>query len=101
MICQVSIQVLRSAKPAAANVRRLNNISDVIFYCSVGERLRALALLNAALVNAEILAFFRNLQNFRVFSVYRHFQFIHSLNKLPFERLPACLIFLSNIKYIK
>ena len=28
----------------------LNNISDVIFYCSVGERSRALALLHAALV---------------------------------------------------
>ena len=25
--------VLRSAKRAPANVRRLNNISDVIFYC--------------------------------------------------------------------
>ena len=41
--------VLRSAKRAPANVRQLNNISDVIFYCSVGERWRALALLNAAL----------------------------------------------------
>ena len=41
--------VLRSAKRAPANVRRLNNISDVIFYCLVGERSRALALLNAAL----------------------------------------------------
>ena len=40
--------VLRSAKRAPANVRRLNNISDVIFYCSVGERSRALALLHAA-----------------------------------------------------
>ena len=40
--------VLRSAKRAPANVRRLNNSSDVIFYCSVGERSRALALLNAA-----------------------------------------------------
>ena len=42
--------VLRSAKRAPANIRRLNNISDVIFYCSVGERSRALALLNAALL---------------------------------------------------
>ena len=41
--------MLRSAKRAPANIRRLNNISDVIFYCSVGERSRALALLNAAL----------------------------------------------------
>ena len=41
--------VLRSAKRAPSNVRRLNNSSDVIFYCSVGERSRALALLNAAL----------------------------------------------------
>ena len=41
--------VLRSAKRAPENVRRLNNISDVIFYCLVGERSRALALLNAAL----------------------------------------------------
>ena len=41
--------LLRSAKRAPANVRRLNNISDVIFYCSVGERSRALALMNAAL----------------------------------------------------
>ena len=40
--------VLRSAKRGPANVRRLNNISDVNFYCSVGERSRALALLNAA-----------------------------------------------------
>ena len=39
---------LRSAKQAPANVRRLNKISDVIFYCSVGERSQALALLNAA-----------------------------------------------------
>ena len=42
--------VLRSAKQAPANVRQLNNIPDVIFYCSVGERSWALALLNAALV---------------------------------------------------
>ena len=42
--------VLRSVKRAPANVRGLNNISDVIFYCSVGERSRALALLNAAQV---------------------------------------------------
>ena len=41
--------VLRSAMRAPAKVRQLNNISDVIFYCSVGERSRALALLNAAL----------------------------------------------------
>ena len=40
--------VLRSAKRVPANVRRLNNISDVVFYCSVGERSRALALLNAS-----------------------------------------------------
>ena len=46
--------VLRSAKRAPANVRRLNNISDVIFYCSVGERSRALALLNGALVRIFI-----------------------------------------------
>ena len=45
--------VLRSAKRAPANVRRLNNISDVIFYCSVDERSRALALLNAAPVLEE------------------------------------------------
>ena len=44
-----STPVLRSAELAPANVRRLNNISDVIFYCSVGERSQALALLNAAL----------------------------------------------------
>ena len=43
--------VLRSAKRAPANIRQLNNISDVIFYCSVGERSRALALLNAALMS--------------------------------------------------
>ena len=42
--------MLHSAKRAPANVRWLNNISDVIFYCSVGERSRALALLNAALI---------------------------------------------------
>ena len=41
--------VLRSATRAPAKVRQLNNISDVIFYCLVGERSRALALLNAAL----------------------------------------------------
>ena len=41
--------VLRSAMRAPAKVRQLN-ISDVIFYCSVGERSRALALLNAAQV---------------------------------------------------
>ena len=44
---------LRSAKRAPANVRRLNNSSDVIFYCSVGERSRALGLLNAAQHNVE------------------------------------------------
>ena len=43
--------VLRSAKRAPANVRLLNNSSDVIFYCSVGERSWALALLNAAQVD--------------------------------------------------
>ena len=42
--------MLRSVKRAPANVRALNNISDVIFFCSVGERSRALALLNAARV---------------------------------------------------
>ena len=42
--------VLRSAKRVPANVRRLNNISDVVFYCSVGKRSRALALLKAAQV---------------------------------------------------
>ena len=42
--------VLRSAMRAPAKVRQLNNISDVIFYCSVGERSRALTLLNAAQV---------------------------------------------------
>ena len=51
------------------------------------------------LVNVQIWAFFWNLQNFWVFSVYRHFQLIHSLNKLPFEHLPACLIFLPEIKF--
>ena len=44
------LPVLRSAKRGPSNVRRLNNIFDVIFYCSVGERLRALALLNTAQV---------------------------------------------------
>ena len=38
------ISVLRSAKQAPANVCRLNNISDVIFYCSVAERSRARSL---------------------------------------------------------
>ena len=47
-----SLPVLRSAKRAPAIVRPLNNSSDVIFYCSVGERSRALALLNAALIQA-------------------------------------------------
>ena len=42
----IKSSVLRSAKRAPANIRRLNNISGVIFYCS-----RALALLNAALVS--------------------------------------------------
>ena len=32
------IHVYGSAKRAPANVRQLNNISDVIFFCSVGER---------------------------------------------------------------
>ena len=50
--------VLRSAKRAPANVRQLNNISDVIFYCSVGERSRALALLNAALHEVSKKAFY-------------------------------------------
>ena len=49
-LSQQSSAVLRSAKRTPANIHRLNNISDVIFYCSVGERSRALALLNAALV---------------------------------------------------
>ena len=31
-----------------------------------------------------------DLQNFRVFSVYRHFQLIHFLNKRHFEHLHAC-----------
>ena len=44
----VCTAVLRSAKRAPANVRRLNNISDVLISCSVGEHSRALALLNAA-----------------------------------------------------
>ena len=44
--------VLRSAMRAPANVRRLNHISDVIFYCSVSERLWALALLNAAQISS-------------------------------------------------
>ena len=48
--CMMTFSVLRSAKRAPAIVRPLNNSSDVIFYCSVGERSRALALLNAALV---------------------------------------------------
>ena len=42
------LPVLRSAKRVPANDRPLNNSSDVIFYCSVGKRSRALALLNAA-----------------------------------------------------
>ena len=42
--------VLRSAKRAPANVRRLNNRKWRQRYCSVGECSRALALLNAALV---------------------------------------------------
>ena len=41
------IPVLRSAKRAPANIRRLNHITDAIFYCSVCERSQALALLNA------------------------------------------------------
>ena len=51
----VIIPVLRSAKRAPANVRRLNNISDVIFYCSIGERSRALALLHAAQMSSSVL----------------------------------------------
>ena len=42
--------VLRSAKRAPANVRRLNNRKWRQRYCSVGECSRALALLNAAQV---------------------------------------------------
>ena len=42
--------VLRSPKRAAANIRRLNNRKWRQSYCSVSERSRALALLNAALV---------------------------------------------------
>ena len=49
-----SYPVLRSEKRAPANIRRLNNISDVIFYCLVRERSRALALLNAAQVNIHV-----------------------------------------------
>ena len=41
-------QVLRSAKRAPANVNRLNNRKRRQRYCLVGERWRALALLNAA-----------------------------------------------------
>ena len=41
--------VLRSVKRAPANVRRLNNRKWRQRYCLVGERSRALALLNAAL----------------------------------------------------
>ena len=40
--------VLRSAKRAPANVRQLNNRKWRQSYCLVGERSRALALLNAA-----------------------------------------------------
>ena len=43
-------QVLRSAKRAPVNVRRLNNRKWRQRYCLVGERLQALALLNAALL---------------------------------------------------
>ena len=42
--------VLRSAKRAPSNVRRPNNRKWRQRYCLVGERLRALALLNAALI---------------------------------------------------
>ena len=42
--------MLRSAKRAPANVRRLNNRKWRQSYCSVDERSRALALLNAAQV---------------------------------------------------
>ena len=45
--------VLRSAKRAPANVRRLNNRKWRQRYCSAGERSRALALLNAALMSFE------------------------------------------------
>ena len=43
------LSVLRSAKRAPANVRRLNNRKWRQRYCLVSERSRALALLNAAL----------------------------------------------------
>ena len=46
--CSSTRSVLRSAKRAPANVRRLNNRKWRQSYCSVGERSRALALLNAA-----------------------------------------------------
>ena len=45
--------VLRSAKRAPANVRRLNNRKWRQRYCLVGERSRALALLNEALYFTE------------------------------------------------
>ena len=47
------VPVLRSSKRAPANVRRLNNRNIRQRYCSVGERSRALALLNAAMVRRE------------------------------------------------
>ena len=46
--------VLRSAKRAPANVRRLNNRKWRQRYCLVGELSRALALLNAALLFAVL-----------------------------------------------
>ena len=49
-LCAAETTVLRSAKRAPANARRLNNRKWRQSYCSVGERSRALALLNAALV---------------------------------------------------
>ena len=45
------IPVLRSAKRTPAYVRRLNNRKRRQRYCLVGERSRALAMLNAAMVN--------------------------------------------------
>ena len=53
------IPVLRSAKRAPANVRRLNNRKCRQRYCSVGERSRALALLNAALMSPNIVFFLK------------------------------------------
>ena len=50
----INLPVLRSAKRAPAKFRRLNNISDIIFYCLVGERSRALALLNATQLSRKV-----------------------------------------------